>query len=105
MVQLPAQGDSAYSLLCVRTFRCKTSLCGSRTWLSGIVLTFEATGPGFNYQPREIQPTLYFVLGPPDLIPLCVHQGLNSVIEGQPLQPEGPGFKYRALNMVVFSSY
>ena len=33
---------------------------------------FKTKGPGFKYQPREIQPTLYFVLGPPDVIPLPV---------------------------------
>ena len=45
------------------------------------MLSFEARGPGFKYQPREIQPTLYFVLGPPDVIPLPVDQGLSSVVE------------------------
>ena len=40
---------------------------------------------GLKYQPREIQPTLYFVLGPPDVIPLPVDQGLSSVVECWPL--------------------
>ena len=52
---------------------------------------FEARGPGFNYQPREIEPTLYFVLGPPDVIPLPVDQGLSSVVECWSLKPEVQG--------------
>ena len=48
--------------------------------LRGRVLAFETRGPGFKYQPREIQPTLYFVLGPPDVIPLPVDQGLCSLL-------------------------
>ena len=36
---------------------------------------------GFKYQPREFAPTLYFGLGPPDVIPLLVDEGLGSVEE------------------------
>ena len=55
------------------------------------MLAFEARGPGFKYQPREIRPTLDFVLGPPDVIPLPVDQGLSSVVECCPLKPEVQG--------------
>ena len=56
-----------------------------------MVLTFEVTGPGFNCQPREIQPTLDFVLGPPGVIPLPVDQGLSSVVECWSVKPEVQG--------------
>ena len=39
----------------------------------------------------SIQPTLYFVLEPPDVIPLPVDQGLSSVVECWPLNPEVQG--------------
>ena len=99
-VQIPAQGDSAYSLLCVRTSRCNSSpspqgdSAYSLSLLSGRVLSFEARGPGFKYQPREIQPTLYFVLGPPDL--LCVR---TSICNSSPCPRR---FKDSSLQMVEF---
>ena len=43
------------------------------------VVTLEARGLVFKYQPRQIQSTLYFVLEPPDVIPLLVDQGLSSL--------------------------
>ena len=45
------------------------------------MFAFEAIGSGFKSQPMEIRPTLYFVLGPPDVIPLPGEQGLGSVVE------------------------
>ena len=44
-------------------------------------------GPGFKYPPREIQPTLYLVVGLPDVIPLPLDQGLSSVVVGWYLKP------------------
>ena len=44
-------------------------------------LGFEAKGPGFTNHPREIHPTLHFVLGPPGVIPLPVDQGPSSGVE------------------------
>ena len=63
------------------------------------MLTFEARGPGFKYQPREIQPTLYFVLGPPDVIPLPVD--LSSVVEC--LGFGAKGLEFKCINLIVRS--
>ena len=63
------------------------------------VLTFEARGPGFKYQPREIQPTLYF--GPPDVIPLPVDQRLSSVVDCWPLKPEVQGSNTKFLSLWI----
>ena len=51
------------------------------------VLSFAARGPGFKDHPLDIQPTLYFGLGPPDVIPLLVGQELNLVVKCWPLRP------------------
>ena len=57
--------------------------------ISNKVLTFEVRGPGFKYQLKGFNP-LFFVLGPPDVIPLSryVGQGHSSGVEQWPSKPE-----------------